>query len=279
MLLILRYELLKTFRKMRTYIGFGLITLLVPLAYWGVSFGGEDMAQDMMRGLSQNFFFSGSLFNGWFVANLVMNAMFVHVPFLIVLVAGDMFAGEGTGGTFRILLTRPPSRTRIFGIKLAASAIYTFVLVIFLGVFSIGLGVLLFGTGDLLVFREGSLVILESGDVFWRFVVSYLLAGYTMCVVAGLALLLSTLVENAIGPIVGSMAIIILLLILGNLPFAFFETIQPWLFTTYFTLWQKPFADVVDWSEIGTHAAILGAYLFAFISVTWWIFVRRDVLS
>ena len=58
-----------------------------------------------------------SYYDGWFVSNMVMNALFVHVPFLILLVAGDIFAGEATSGTYRILLTRPPSRTRIFSVK------------------------------------------------------------------------------------------------------------------------------------------------------------------
>jgi ABC-2 type transport system permease protein len=279
MLKILRCELLKTYRKMRTYIGFGLIIVLIPLAYWGFSFGGEDMVTHMMRGLSQNFMFSGNLFNGWFVSNMVMNVLFVHVPFLIVLVAGDIFAGESTGGTYRILMTRPPSRTGVFNIKLMSTMIYTFSLVGFLAIVSIGLGLLLFGIGDLLVMQEGMIVVLGQGDIFWRFVISYLLAGCTMCVVSALAMLFSTLVENAIGPIVGTMAVIILFFILGNLPFDFFEAMKPWLFTTYFDLWREPFNDPVDWGRILEHSAYLACFFLVFVSASWLIFRNKDILS
>ncbi|NOY06548.1 MAG: ABC transporter permease subunit, partial [Chlorobi bacterium] len=220
---LLSIELTKTYRKLRTYIGFGVIAVVIPLIYLGMSYGGENMVNSMTRNLQQDFVFVGNLFNGWFVANMVMNSLWVHIPFLIALVAGDMFAGEATGGTFRILLTRPPSRTRIFTVKLTATIIYTYSLVIFLGVLSIGLGLLLFGTGDLLMFDNG-LIILRGDDVLWRFVFAYFLAGIAMVTVASLALMLSTFVENAIGPIIGTMAVVIAFFIFGNLDFSFFKT-------------------------------------------------------
>ncbi|MCK7520020.1 MAG: ABC transporter permease [Ignavibacteriales bacterium] len=42
-----------------------------------------------------------------------LNALVVHIPFLITLVAGDLLAGEATAGTYRILVTRPVSRFKI----------------------------------------------------------------------------------------------------------------------------------------------------------------------
>jgi ABC-2 type transport system permease protein len=276
---LLRCELIKIYRKLRTYIGFGLILVLVPLVYWGFSLGGDDMIDGMTRGLQKDFLFVGSLFNGWFVAAMVINALFVHVPFLIVLVAGDVFAGEATGGTFRILLTRPPSRTRIFAAKCAGTMLYTVSLVVFLAVFSVGLGLLLFGSGDLLSFGDAGFAIFPGSDVWWRFAAAYLLAAWAMCTVASLALLLSTAVENAIGPIVGSMAVIILFLIISNLPFEFFENIRPWLFTTYMSVWQLVFRDPVDWGRVARESLYLGAYIAGFLATAWYLFRRRDVLS
>lgn len=276
---LIRYELLKTYRKLRTYIGFALILLLVPLAYWGFSLGGDTMINNMTRGLQKDFLFVGSLFNGWFVANLVINALFIHIPFLIVLVAGDIFAGEATGGTFRILLTRPPSRTRIFLVKVSSTALYSVSLVVFLAVFSVGLGLLLFGSGNLLAFGDGSISIFPVSDVWWRFVLAYGLASWAMCIVAALGMLLSTIVENAIGPIVGSMAIIILFLILSNLPFEFFENIRPYLFTTYMDVWRQAFNDTIDWARILRESLYLLIFFAGFIGSAWIIFQRKDIVS
>jgi ABC-2 type transport system permease protein len=276
---LVRYELIKTYRKLRTYIGFALILLLVPLAYWGFSIGGDHMIENMTRGLQKDFLFVGSLFNGWFVANLVINALFIHIPFLIVLVAGDIFAGESTGGTFRILLTRPPSRTRIFSVKVISTTLYTVSLVVFLAVFSVGLGLAMFGSGNLLCFGEGTVSILPVSDVWWRFLLAYALASWAMCIVAALGMLLSSIVENAIGPIVGSMAIIILFLILSNLPFEFFETLRPYLFTTYMNIWQLAFNDPIDWARLAREALYLGGFLIAFLGTAWIIFTRKDIVS
>ncbi len=279
MITLVRYELTKTYRKLRTYIGFGLIAVLIPLAYWGFSAAGDDMVRGMSRGLQQNFLFVGSLFNGWFVSNMVMNALFVHVPFLILLVAGDIFAGEATSGTYRILLTRPPSRTRIFSVKALSAAIYTYSLVFFLGAFSITLGLILFGHGDMFTMRDDGIAIIARGELWWRFLFAYLLAGGAMCVVAALGMLFSSFVENAVGPIVGSFAVIILFLILGNLPFDFFESIRPFLFTTYTDVWRKAFSDPIDLLSIGKDVLALSAFFLLFLGAAWAIFSRKDILS
>jgi ABC-2 type transport system permease protein len=279
MLTLIRYELLKIYRKLRTYIGFGLIAVLTPLAYWGMSLGGEQMARGMTGGMQQNFIMVGNLFNGWFVANLMMNTLFIHVPFLIVLVAGDIFAGEATSGTYRMLLSRPPSRTSIFTVKVSSTVLYVMSLVFFLAVFTIGLGLLLFGNGDLITFGADGMAIIPKASVWWRFLLGYALAGWAMCVIGSVALLFSTFVENAIGPIVGSMAIVILFLILGSLPFDFFEKIKPYLFTTYINVWRMAFADPIDVTAMLKETGYLGIFFAVFIIPAWYIFRRKDVLS
>ncbi len=279
MLTLIRYELLKTYRKMRTYIGFGLIAVITPIIYWGLSVGGDDMVNGMTRGLQKDFVFVGSLFNGWFVGHLVMNTLFVQIPFLIALVAGDVFAGEATGGTFRILLTRPPSRSRIFLVKALSTVIYVVSLVAFLGFFTLTLGAFWFGGGSLLSYGEAGVTIFAEGDILWRFILAYALGAWGMCTVAALAMLLSSLVENAVGPIIGTLAIVILFLVLGNLPFAFFENLRPWFFTTYFSVWMQAFGDPVDWSRIAKEIFYLGLYFFGLTGITWTFFRRKDILS
>ncbi len=279
MWLLVRYELLKTFRKWRTYIGFLLVFGLTPLVYWGLSLSGENMISAMTQGLQKNFLFVGNLFNGWFVAYMMMNTLIIHVPFLIVLVSGDIFAGEATAGTFRMLLSRPPSRTKIFSAKLMSTMLYVGAFVSFMGLFSITLGHIWFGGGSLFSVQESGISIFPAGDVMWRFLLAYVLAGWAMSVVASLGLLLSTLVENAIGPIVGAMAIIILFLILGNLPFEFFERMQPYLFTSYLDMWRLAFASPVDGGEVMRQAGILSLFFLGFTATAWLVFRRKDILS
>ena len=275
---ILRNEILKTFLKWRTYIGFIAIVVLVPLVQLAFKLEGGGMVRNMTRSLQQDFFFVGNLFNGYFVTYFIMQSLWVHVPFLVTLVAGDQLAGEATGGTFRLLLIRPTSRSKILLYKYLTTLFYTFTLVLFLIGLSLALGVALFGAGDLLV-PGRTLTILPKSEALLRMAFAFSLATLSMWCVASLAFLFSSLVENAIGPIIGTMAVIIAFIIISNIQIDFFETLKPYLFTTYFHVWQKAFEEPIPWDTIVNHAGILWSFIVGFYLVTWYIFVRKDVLS
>lgn len=278
MLRILNNEILKTYRKWRTYIGFIAIGVLIPVVEIALKLEGEGMVRNMTRSLSQDFFLVGNLFNAYFVTFFIMNSLWVHVPFLIALVAGDQLAGEATGGTFRVLLIRPASRTKILSSKYVTSLFYSFTLVMFLAALSIGLGLLLFGSGDLLV-PGRTFVLIPQEEVPMRLLLAFSLATLSMWCVASLAFFFSSLVENAIGPIIGTMTVIIVFLILSNIQIEFFESLKPYLFTTYFTIWLKAFEEPIPWQLIARDGAILSGFSVGFYLVTWYIFVKKDVVS
>ena len=275
---IFRNEVLKTYAKWRTYIGFIAVGVVVPLVEFGLKAEGGSLVRNMTRGLGEDFLIVGNLFNAYLITYVIMNSLWIHIPFLISLVAGDQLAGEATGGTFRQLLIRPPSRTRILNAKYLTTLLYTFSLVAFLGALAIGLGLVLFGTGDLLVPGK-TLTIIARAEVPWRFAVSFILAIWSMWCVASLAFLFSSLVENPIGPIIGTMAVIIVFVVISNAPVSIFESVRPWLFTTYFDVWQKVMEQPVPWGEIASHSLYLGIYTVGFYAATWYIFVTKDVLS
>ncbi|MBL7074249.1 ABC transporter permease subunit [candidate division KSB1 bacterium] len=279
MLKLIRIECLKTFSKWRTYIGFIALGVLLPLIMLGLKWSGiENFYEWAVRYLKINFIFVGTLFNGYSVSNFIMNSLWVHVPFLISLVAGDVVAGEGAAGTFRIYLTRPVTRAQVMGAKFAGTAIYTFSLIVFMGVVSVGLGLILFGGGDLLVVEKGILII-PAREVLWRFILAYGLAFWVMGVVASVAFLLSTLVNNSIGPIIGTMAILSVFLMISNIPIELFRTIRPYLFTTYFDVWQRAFSDPIPWGEMGRSVLYLGIYILGCFGVSMVIFHRKDILT
>ena len=278
MLSILKYELLKTFFKWRTYIGFIAILAIVPLVEIALKLEGGSMIKGMTRSLESDFFFVGNLFNGYFITQLIMNSLWVHIPFLISLVAGDQLAGEATGGTFRLILIRPASRTRILVAKYITTLFYSFSLVAFLAALSLGLGIAMFGVGDLIVPGK-ELTILPQSEAFARICLAFGLALWSMWCVASLAFLFSSWVENAIGPIIGTMAVIIVFLVVSNLPTSFFATVKPFLFTTYLNVWQKALESSIPWETLLQHVAILGCFSIGFYLATWYIFARKDIVS
>jgi ABC-2 type transport system permease protein len=230
------------------------------------------------RNLPQEVFLPDDLFNAYFVTLFIMNFLWVHIPFLISLVAGDQLAGEGSAGTFRLLLIRPPSRSYILLCKYLVTLLYTALLVIFLAVLSVGLGIFLFGTGDLLIPGKG-LTIIAAAEVPGRLCIAFLLSIWSMWCVASLAFLFSSLVENSIGPIIGSMAVIIVFLIISNIPVSLFTAVRPFLFTTYFNVWQHAMEQQIPWRTIVSSVASLGAFTGGFYLLTWYYFVRKDILT
>jgi len=199
---------------------------------------------------------------------------------LVSFVAGDQLAGEATSGTYRLILTRPVSRTRIFLAKYFTVVLYTVVFVLFLAVLSIGLAVLLLGRGDLLLFsRGGQITILPEGEVFWRFALAYLFACCSMITVSSIAFFFSSFVENAIGPIVATMGVLITFMVLTALPVEVLESVRTHFFTYYLDIWQRPFEDPISWERIATALLYFAGYSIVAVAGAWAVFLRKDILS
>lgn len=276
---LVKIELYKIFKKWRTYIGFIAIGLLASIIHTAMVFEGSNTVNFMTRNIQQSFVFVGNLLNGYLISYIILNSLAVHIPFLIALVAGDLLAGEATAGTYRILVTRPVSRFQIITAKFIAGLIYSTLLVLWLALVSLVIGIIIFGTGELLVTNGGMIIIFEKSDVLWRFVLAYGFAALGMSVVASLAFLFSSLVENAIGPIVSTMAVIIVFIIISAIPVDLFQTIKPYLFTNYILNWRLFFDDPLDFIEIFKSTGILFGHIIFFYSLALFLFKRKDILS
>jgi ABC-2 type transport system permease protein len=276
---LVKIELFKIFKKWRTYIGFIAIGLLVAIIQTAMYFEGQKSLDFMTRNIQESFLFVGNLLNGFFISYLILNMLAVHIPFLITLVAGDLLAGESTAGTYRILLTRPVSRLQVLSSKFIAGNIYTFSLILWLAIVSLGIGAILFGFGELIVVKSSIVVILDRNDVLWRFLLAYCFAALGMSVVCSLAFFFSSLVENAIGPIIATMAIIIVFVIVSAINIEVFKSIKPYLFTNYILSWRLIFADPINSSKLLNAILILLGHIVFLYGVTALIFKRKDILS
>jgi ABC-2 type transport system permease protein len=275
---LIYYELVKLFLKKRTYLGFGIVLLIVPLVEVAMKLEGGRFVTMATRGLSRDFLFVGNLFNGWFVANQIMNSLWIHIPLLISFVAGDQLAGEATAGTYRLILIRPVSRTRIFIVKYITTFIYTVIFVFFLAGLSVGLALILLGRGDLILIGQ-RIIILPEAEIAWRTTVAYLLAAVMMITIASISFFFSSFVENAIGPIVATMGLLIVCTVITVMPVEMFEIPKQFLFTRYMNMWQKIFQDPIPWNEVKTGMLCMGAWTLAAVLGAWSVFVKKDILS
>jgi len=275
---LVKIELYKIFRKWRTYIGFAAIGVLVPVIQTAMYFQGAHFLEFMTRSFRDSFVFVGNLLNGYLIAYFILGSLTIHIPFLIALVAGDLLAGEATAGTYRMLITRPVSRLKLVSAKFIAGLIYTNLLVLWLAIISLGLGLIIFGVGELIVIKD-VIIIFAQNDILWRFMFAYAFAALSMSVVMALGFLFSSLVENAIGPIVTTMTVIIIFTIFSAINIDFFRMIKPYLFTNYMSTWRLIFDDPIDYNEIIKNCLVLTGHIIGFFGIALFIFKRKDILT
>lgn len=292
---LLQIELFKIFRRPRTYISFAAITAIVLLIQLALYLDG-DTYTSFLLGTMQGFTVEGEtgegdILNGYFVCYFILQTLLIHVPLLIVLVGGDMIAGEANMGTLRLLISKPISRTGLLLGKFLATTIYTVLLLIWMAFLSLFLSILVFGTGDLMVFQSETLILIPADDVFWRYLAAFGFAAIAMTAVAALSFFLSLFAENSIGPIVATMSFVIVFTILTTMALPLFELIKPFLFTSHMLGW-KGFFDIKASAEnaaipgtvqnlpaIIRSAIILLFHIFLFVGLTIALFRRKDVLS
>ncbi|SPD74944.1 putative Membrane protein [uncultured Desulfobacterium sp.] len=275
-------ETFKTFSRWRTYISFAVIALIVILTEVVMKLSGDEIVNRMLKPFQRDFFISGNVLNVWLITAFIMNSLHIHIPFLITLVAGDMVSSEATAGTIRFLLIRPPSRIRIITAKYLTALFYTAILVIFFAVLCVCLGLTLFGSGDLIVHHYGQfdVAFIPESEVPVRIFLSFIAAIWAMSVVASIAFLFSTLAENSIGPIIGTMAVVIVFLVLGSLPLDFFRMLKPYFFTTHMiNLWQQFLEVPIQWHVIVRSAIVLGIHNICLFLTAMFMFKRKDIKS
>lgn len=289
----MQIELFKIFRRPRTYISFGAIAAMILIIQVGLKFDGESYLQLMMSGMSESFFVPyGMILNGYLVAFVILNTLLIHVPLLVALVAGDIVAGEANMGTLRLLVTKPVSRTELMLVKFTACVIYTLLLLVWMALLALALSIVFFGTNDMLIARNTVMEQIQRSDVLWRYLAAFGFAAVALSTVAALAFLLSVLAENAIGPIVATISIVIVLTILSEMKIPIYDdTVKPYLFTSHMLAWKgffysKATADgrsirgsIENPGAVIRSLLILLLYIFAFVSTAILIFRRKDILS
>ncbi len=279
MIKLLSLELYKIFKRPRTFISFGLVTAIALVIQLAMTAGGKDFLSFGMQGITEQFDVNGNILNGYLVAYLILQSLLIHIPLLIALVAGDTLAGEANMGTLRLVLTRPVSRSELVLVKFMASIIYSLLLIIWLAAVALLLSIVMFGTGDMINMKSETFILLLKNDIPWRYLAAFGFASLAMSSIVSLAMFLSAFAENAIGPIVATMGIVVVLTILSNLELPLFNLIKPYLFTTHMIGWKGFFDDPVPYAAITRSAGVLLSYTVGLLLATILYFNKKDIQS
>ena len=272
-------ELIKILAKPRSYIGFGALTLLIGVILIAMKADGENFISFVTASFEQSLSFNGDILNGNLMAFIILQMLIIHVPLLVALVTGDLVSGEAAMGTLRMMATKPISRNAILGSKFLAGAIYTFLLTLWMAFMAYGVGQWMFGTGDLIVLNNDGLVIIPADDIAWRYIYGFALAYLSLLSIATMSICFSVFSDNSIGPIVSTMAVIILFTIIGSLDVPSFNNVQPFLLTTHMASWRSLFEIPVPISDILNSIYILLAHILGFTSIALWKFNKKDITT
>mgnify|MGYP000166688554 CR=1 FL=1 len=148
-----------------------------------------------------------------------------------------------------------------------------------------------FGTDDLFLMKSNYVVLIESQDVLWRYVGAFIFASFSLLTVTSLGFLMSSLANNSIGPIVGTMSAIVFFTILSTLNIPLFSVIKPYLFTTHMNNWKEFFdlqvnanneairGSILNVAKIKNSLLVLGLHIILFVTIAIQIMKRKDILS
>lgn len=276
---VLQIEIFKIFKRPRTYIAFVAIAAIVLLIQLAFYVDGETYVQFMLQTINEAFNVEGKILNGYLICYVILQTLLIHVPLLIALIAGDMIAGEANMGTLRLLISKPVSRQSLMLSKFLASVIYTLLLLVWMAFLSLLISILVFGVGDLMIFKSEEIVILKSSDIMWRYYCCFGFAAIAMTTVASLAFLLSIFAENSIGPIITTMSIIIVFTILTSMDLPLFKTLKPYIFTSHMLGWKGFLDDPINYPSVLQSAGILLLHIIGFVGSAIVIFKKKDILS
>jgi ABC-type transport system involved in multi-copper enzyme maturation permease subunit len=282
----LKIEVFKLVRSKGFYLSFACLVGFVVLMLWGFYSYAERRAGGGAGQAAQQFKYtyeSKSYFNGLtFALYSVIFSFNLLIPVFVAMTAGAQVAGEARAGTLRMICVRPVSRVSVFLSKFLTVALHTYLLMAFFIGLNLAVGYFFMGFDDLAMFPGPLSLVDEPGritkdEAVWRFIYATFSGTWALLVVAAIAMLFSTIMESPAMAVVSTLALYIMLYIVGRVEF--FEDLRPYFFTTDMDFWRDVFKPAIPWRSFYHYGSICGAYIFGLLLAAVSIFDRKDITS
>jgi ABC-2 type transport system permease protein len=278
-----KLEVQKLIRSRSFWLSFIALTTFVVLMLWGFYTYAEKKAGEGATAQFKYTYESKSYFNGLtFALYSVMFSFSLLIPVFVAMTAGAQIAGERQTGTLRMICTRPVSRISLLLSKFLVTAFYTYLLVAFFIGLNLLVGLLFVGWGDLQLYPGALNLVDEPGtllrdEALLRFAYASISGTWALLVIAAIALLFSVLFDNPSMATVATLAVYLVLHIVGRVEF--FEHLRPYFFTTDMDFWRDVFKPEIPWQSVGRYGSICGAYVFGLLLLAVAIFDRKDITT
>jgi len=276
---MLSQEIFKMFTRPYAKIAFLVLFILMIIFSLSFAFEGKQYYDSFMATFGKGVEFEGKLINGNMFAYQLFYSMWLFVPLLVVVVTGGMISEETSEGTLRMVLSRKVSKSGFFSARFFAATVFALLIVLFMAILSIGVGILIFGSGELLTYENGKFTILTANHALIRFAISYGFYFLVLLTVSALSLLFSVLYNNSIKAIFVTVSVILILYFISSLEIPFFDDVKPFLFTSYFSRWSHFFGDAINWMKIIFDAIVLVVHILLFYVLALLFFNKKEILD
>ncbi len=270
---MIRVELVKQLRRVRTWIGLGaLIALPIIFTVANKMDPGRHRREQDAAG---EFILRAATAGGFNVA--VATLSFMSQFFLVIVVcmfAGDVIAGEAGWGTLRSLLVRPVGRSKLLRSKLAIVALLVIAATILIPLTGLISGTIAFGWHGIQRPFFGAMSI---GESMRRLSLATAYVAWGLSGVIAFAVLLSTITDAAAGAIGGAIGMAIASQILDGI--TALRSLRYGLPTHYWSSWNALFVPNSPTADMWRGVALQVPYVLVFGAAAFWWFSRKDVLS
>jgi ABC-2 type transport system permease protein len=270
-------ELKKLFARKRTYIGFGTFIAVEALILFWLHL--PKPSAFFRRVIEQNGYVFEQYFSGLTLGLLILIWTFFLDALYLALVAGDVISKEVEDGTMRMMLCRPISRGRIVLLKYLACAIYTFVLIGFIGLSALLVGIVYKGYGNLLAFdpMQGLYALHEAGAGMKRYLGALLLLALCLMTITSMGFMFSCFNMKPATATIVTLSIFFFDWVFHNIPY--FESLHAWFINTHMSTWLHVFEGYIPVWQIIEDYGYLVALDATFVILGLAVFHRRDFKS
>ncbi len=273
---MIEIEVFKLFSSYRTYITFVIAIILMLIINLGFYNDGEELFDFLLQSISEYFFIEGNIINGYLISYLALNTLWVHIPLLIIIVTAYIFSSEFEYGTIRVLLTQPISRISLLSAKIVSMILFIICFMIVVALFAIVPSVILFDTGDVIVFIDG-IQFIQEDNFLNRFFSTILFAIIGMVAFSSMTMYFALWFKNTLTAILISLGLLIVHTLLQKFVFGIFSTWQPFLFTYHISKWQLLFVNDIPFKSILNSVYFLLGMSIFFMSLSYYKFNKLNI--
>jgi ABC-2 type transport system permease protein len=268
-------ELYKSLKRLRTYIAFGVVIVIPVIMTIAIHANPPDARGGNGPG--------GGLFYLSTRSGLIMPAAALRLMsgFLLVIVVavfgGDAVAGDASSGNLRYILMRPIRRGRLIAAKFTVAMVCAWIATVLVIVAGLVAGGIAFGYHGLDVSFRSTLS-QSSAELLGHLAIATGYVAWSLTGVVAFSFLVSCMTDAAAGAIFAGVGLYITSSILDNIT-AIPSGIRNILPTHYFDSWIDMFTQNHVSSDMTKGALLQLVYVALFVSLGYWWFRRKDILS